>query len=73
MKIPSRGTACRASYPYCPRNLTPDANPSQRVAGFGTTVFVEIIISARQTQRGNLGRRPDFDGPARSVAAASRP
>lgn len=44
---------------------------SQRVAGFGTTVFVEINALARQYNAVNLGQgAPDFDGPPEVLAAA---
>lgn len=44
---------------------------SQRVAGFGTTVFVEINDLARQHNAVNLGQgAPDFDGPPEVLAAA---
>lgn len=44
---------------------------SQRVAGFGTTVFVEINNLARQHGAVNLGQgAPDFDGPPEVLAAA---
>ena len=44
---------------------------SQRVAGFGTTVFVEINNLARQFDAVNLGQgAPDFDGPPEILAAA---
>ena len=44
---------------------------SQRVAGFGTTVFVEINDLARQHGAVNLGQgAPDFDGPPQVLAAA---
>ena len=44
---------------------------SKRVAGFGTTVFVEINDLARQHNAVNLGQgAPDFDGPAEVLAAA---
>ncbi len=44
---------------------------SQRVAGFGTTVFVEINNLARQHNAVNLGQgAPDFDGPPQVLAAA---
>jgi N-succinyldiaminopimelate aminotransferase len=44
---------------------------SQRVAGFGTTVFVEINNLARQHDAVNLGQgAPDFDGPPEVLAAA---
>ena len=44
---------------------------SQRVAGFGTTVFVEINNLARQHNAVNLGQgAPDFDGPAEVLDAA---
>ena len=44
---------------------------SQRVAGFGTTVFVEINALARAHNAVNLGQgAPDFDGPPEVLAAA---
>ena len=44
---------------------------SQRVAGFGTTVFVEINNLARQHNAVNLGQgAPDFDGPPEVLEAA---
>jgi len=44
---------------------------SQRVAGFGTTVFVEINDLARRHGAVNLGQgAPDFDGPPEVLAAA---
>jgi N-succinyldiaminopimelate aminotransferase len=44
---------------------------SQRVAGFGTTVFVEINNLARQHNAVNLGQgAPDFNGPPEVLAAA---
>ncbi len=44
---------------------------SQRVAGFGTTVFVEINNLARAHNAVNLGQgAPDFDGPPEVLAAA---
>jgi N-succinyldiaminopimelate aminotransferase len=44
---------------------------SQRVAGFGTTVFVEINNLARRHNAVNLGQgAPDFDGPPEVLAAA---
>lgn len=44
---------------------------SQRVGGFGTTVFVEINNLARQHNAVNLGQgAPDFDGPPEVLAAA---
>ena len=44
---------------------------SQRVAGFGTTVFVEINALAREHGAVNLGQgAPDFDGPPEVLAAA---
>lgn len=44
---------------------------SQRVAGFGTTVFVEINALARAYNAVNLGQgAPDFDGPPEVLAAA---
>jgi N-succinyldiaminopimelate aminotransferase len=44
---------------------------SQRVAGFGTTVFVEINDLARQHNAVNLGQgAPDFDGPPEVLVAA---
>jgi N-succinyldiaminopimelate aminotransferase len=44
---------------------------SQRVAGFGTTIFVEINALAREHNAVNLGQgAPDFDGPPEVLAAA---
>jgi len=44
---------------------------SQRVAGFGTTVFVEINNLARRYGAVNLGQgAPDFDGPPEVLGAA---
>jgi N-succinyldiaminopimelate aminotransferase len=44
---------------------------ARRVAGFGTTVFVEINDLARQCNAVNLGQgAPDFDGPPEVLAAA---
>jgi N-succinyldiaminopimelate aminotransferase len=44
---------------------------ARRVAGFGTTVFVEINALARQHNAVNLGQgAPDFDGPPEVLAAA---
>ncbi len=44
---------------------------SRRVAGFGTTVFVEINKLARQHGAVNLGQgAPDFDGPPEVLQAA---
>jgi N-succinyldiaminopimelate aminotransferase len=44
---------------------------SQRVAGFGTTVFVEINALARAHNAINLGQgAPDFDGPPEVLEAA---
>jgi N-succinyldiaminopimelate aminotransferase len=44
---------------------------SQRVAGFGTTVFVEINALAREHGAVNLGQgAPDFDGPPEVLTAA---
>jgi N-succinyldiaminopimelate aminotransferase len=44
---------------------------SQRVAGFGMTVFVEINNLAQQHNAVNLGQgAPDFDGPPEVLAAA---
>jgi N-succinyldiaminopimelate aminotransferase len=44
---------------------------SRRVAGFGTTVFVEINALARQCNAVNLGQgAPDFDGPPEVLDAA---
>jgi N-succinyldiaminopimelate aminotransferase len=44
---------------------------SRRVAGFGTTVFVEINALARQCNAVNLGQgAPDFDGPPEVLVAA---
>jgi N-succinyldiaminopimelate aminotransferase len=46
---------------------------SDRVAGFGTTVFTEINNLAAQYNALNLGQgRPDFDGPPDVIAAAMR-
>jgi N-succinyldiaminopimelate aminotransferase len=44
---------------------------SQRVAGFGTTIFSDINDLARQHHAVNLGQgAPDFDGPPEVLAAA---
>jgi N-succinyldiaminopimelate aminotransferase len=44
---------------------------SQRVAGFGTTIFSDINVLARQYNAVNLGQgAPDFDGPPEVLAAA---
>ena len=44
---------------------------ARRVAGFGTTVFVEINALAREFSAINLGQgAPDFDGPPEVLAAA---
>ena len=44
---------------------------SQRVAGFGTTIFSDINALARQHNAVNLGQgAPDFDGPPVVLAAA---
>ena len=44
---------------------------AQRVAGFGTTVFVEINALAREHNAVNLGQgAPDFDGPPEVLSAA---
>jgi N-succinyldiaminopimelate aminotransferase len=44
---------------------------SQRVAGFGATVFVEINALARAHDAVNLGQgAPDFDGPPEVLTAA---
>ena len=44
---------------------------SQRVAGFGTTIFAEINDLARQHSAVNLGQgAPDFDGPPEVLEAA---
>src|SRR4026209_1797019 len=44
---------------------------AKRVAGFGTTVFVEINELARLHAAVNLGQgAPDFDGPLEVLAAA---
>jgi N-succinyldiaminopimelate aminotransferase len=44
---------------------------ARRVAGFGTTVFVEINDLALQCNAVNLGQgAPDFDGPSEVLAAA---
>jgi N-succinyldiaminopimelate aminotransferase len=46
---------------------------SQRVAGFGATVFVEINALAREHGAVNLGQgAPDFDGPLEVLEAAVR-
>ena len=46
---------------------------SDRVAGFGTTIFTEINMLAQQHNALNLGQgKPDFDGPADVIAAAVR-
>ncbi|MGH7852153.1 MAG: aminotransferase class I/II-fold pyridoxal phosphate-dependent enzyme [Candidatus Binatia bacterium] len=46
---------------------------SQRVAGFGATVFVEINALAREHGSVNLGQgAPDFDGPPEVLEAAVR-
>ncbi|MGN6732944.1 MAG: aminotransferase class I/II-fold pyridoxal phosphate-dependent enzyme, partial [Candidatus Binatia bacterium] len=46
---------------------------AKRVAGFGTTVFVEINELARHHNAVNLGQgAPDFDGPPEVLAAAVR-
>lgn len=46
---------------------------SNRVAGFGTTIFTEINQLAQQHNAINLGQgKPDFDGPADIVEAAVR-
>ena len=53
------------------REIINDVSMSQRVAGFGTTVFVEINDLARQHNAVNLGQgAPDFDGPPEVLAAA---
>jgi N-succinyldiaminopimelate aminotransferase len=44
---------------------------SDRVAGFGTTIFTEINMLAQQHNALNLGQgKPDFDGPQDVIAAA---
>lgn len=44
---------------------------SNRVAGFGTTIFTEINNLAAQYKATNLGQgRPDFDGPGSVIEAA---
>jgi len=44
---------------------------AQRVADFGTTIFSEINILAREHKAVNLGQgAPDFDGPAEALQAA---
>ncbi len=44
---------------------------ARRVAGFGTTIFSEINILAREHGAVNLGQgAPDFDGPPEVLAAA---
>ena len=46
---------------------------SDRVAGFGTTIFTEINKLAQQHNALNLGQgKPDFDGPPDVIAAAVR-
>ena len=46
---------------------------SDRVAGFGTTIFTEINQLAAQHNALNLGQgKPDFDGPQDVIAAAVR-
>ena len=46
---------------------------SDRVAGFGTTIFTEINMLAQQHNALNLGQgKPDFDGPQDVIAAAVR-
>ncbi len=46
---------------------------SNRVAGFGTTIFTEINQLAQQHNAINLGQgKPDFDAPPSIVAAAVR-
>src|SRR3954469_4559934 len=46
---------------------------SDRVAGFGTTIFTEINNLAAQHNALNLGQgKPDFDGPPDVVAAMVR-
>jgi N-succinyldiaminopimelate aminotransferase len=43
---------------------------ARRVAGFGTTVFHEINVLAKQYNAVNLGQgAPDFDGPPEVIAA----
>lgn len=49
------------------------AVPSQRVAGFGTTIFSDINALALEHKAVNLGQgAPDFDGPPEVLAAAVR-
>ena len=44
---------------------------SQRVAGFGTTIFADINALAGEHGAVNLGQgAPDFDGPPEVLAAA---
>jgi N-succinyldiaminopimelate aminotransferase len=44
---------------------------ARRIAGFGTTVFVEINDLARRFNAVNLGQgAPSFDGPPEVLAAA---
>jgi N-succinyldiaminopimelate aminotransferase len=44
---------------------------ARRVAGFGTTIFSDINVSAQQHGAVNLGQgAPDFDGPSEVLAAA---
>ncbi|MBK8021379.1 MAG: aminotransferase class I/II-fold pyridoxal phosphate-dependent enzyme [Chloroflexi bacterium] len=47
------------------------AKRSDRVAGFGTTIFTEINQLAQQHNALNLGQgKPDFDGPGEIIQAA---
>jgi N-succinyldiaminopimelate aminotransferase len=44
---------------------------ARRVAGFGTTIFSDINVSAQQHHAVNLGQgAPDFDGPPEVLGAA---
>jgi N-succinyldiaminopimelate aminotransferase len=65
------GIESRAIDTRTPESSPPMGTMSQRVAGFGTTVFVEINNLARQHNAVNLGQgAPDFDGPPEVLAAA---
>jgi N-succinyldiaminopimelate aminotransferase len=51
--------------------MTDMAVMSQRVAGFGTTIFADINALAARRGAVNLGQgAPDFDGPPEVLAAA---
>lgn len=48
------------------------AQPANRVAAFGTTIFTEINILAQQYNALNLGQgKPDFDAPPDIIAQAA--